>query len=163
MPLPHWTAERFLPPGHHPADVADIYERLVCDAPHQNVREILFSALNGYLGVVNRVIPSGRAWIGGDLLSRSDTPPRSVDVALIPDDWGSLKRLQGPAKDALYGLLTLRGAIIEQPVMYLEQVQPVSGLLDGFLCFPGDEQTWAEVWSAHQGVVGRKGFVEVVW
>jgi len=163
MPLPHWTADRFLPPGRHAADVADIYERLVCDAPHQNEREILFSALNGYLGVVNRVIPSGRAWIGGELNTRHDSLPRNVDVVLIPDDWGSLKRLQGPARDALYGLLTLRGVIVEQPVMYLEQVQPVSGLLDGFLCFPGDEETWSHAWSQHNGIAGRKGFAEVTW
>ncbi|WP_020669892.1 DUF6932 family protein [Amycolatopsis nigrescens] len=163
MPLPHWTAEQVLPPGRHPADVADIYERLVFDAPHQNAREILFSALNSYLGVVTRVIPAGRAWVGGAFTTRGETVPTGLDVVLLPEDWGNLKRLTGPARDALYGLLTLRGVIIGQPVMYLDQVQPVGGLLDGFLCFPGDEETWAAAWSGDTGTGAVKGFPEVVW
>ena len=42
--------------------------------------------------------------------------------------------------------------------MYLDQVQPVGGMLDGFLCRPGDEDTWESVWSE-----GGKGFPEMVW
>ncbi|WP_158882172.1 DUF6932 family protein [Amycolatopsis anabasis] len=163
MPLPHWTAENVLPPGRHPADLADIYERLVFDAPHANEREILFSALNSHLGMVRRVIPAGRAWIGGAFVERTAAVPTGLDVVLIPEDWGNLKRLTGPARDALYGLLTLRGVIIGQPVMYLDQVQPVGGLLDGFLCFPGDEDTWEATWSAVGNNVGMKGFPEVAW
>ncbi|WP_236796440.1 hypothetical protein [Amycolatopsis sp. GM8] len=159
MPLPHWTMEGSLPPGRLPADVADIYERLVFDAPHQNEREILFSALNSYLGAVARIIPGGRAWIGGAFITRTERVPGGLDVVLMPDDWGSLKRMTGPARDSLYGLVTLRGVIIGQPAMYLDQVQPVGGLLDGFLCFPGDEETWEQTWSAH----GTRGFPEVIW
>ena len=159
MPLPHWTTEGLLPPGRLPADVADIYERLVFDAPHQNEREILFSALNSYLGAVAKIIPAGRAWVGGEFIARTQLVPNGLDVVLIPDDWGSLKRMTGPIRDSLYGLLTLRGVIISQPAMYLDQVQPVGGLLDGFLCFPGDEETWAQTWSGD----GRRGFPEVTW
>jgi hypothetical protein len=159
MPLPHWTTERVLPPGRLTADLADIYERLVFDAPHQNEREILFSALNSYLGAVARIIPAGRAWIGGSFIARTELVPNGLDVVLIPDDWGSLKRMTGPARESLYGLVTLRGVIISQPAMYLDQVQPVGGLLDGFLCFPGDEETWAQTWSGH----GTRGFPEVAW
>jgi hypothetical protein len=163
MPLPHWTAEHLLPPGRHPADLADIYERLVFDAPHSNEREILFSALNSHLGVARSVIPAGRAWIGGPFVERRESVPRGLDVVLIPEEWGSLKRYTGPARDALYGLLTLRGVIIGQPVTYLDQVQPVAGLLDGFLCFPGDEDTWEATWSAVGQSAGAKGFPEVAW
>lgn len=168
MPLPHWTSENVLPPGRHPADLSDVYERFVWDAPHRNDREILFSALSGYLGVVTRIVPSGRAWVGGELSVRTDGLPRDVDVVLLPDDWGSLKRLDGPARAALYGQLTLRGVIAEQPVMYLEQVQPVGGLLDGYLCHPGDEDTWEAAWSAVRGPYGQvdgmvQGFAEMVW
>jgi hypothetical protein len=159
MRLPHWTAEGLFPQGRHPADVADIYERLVFDAPHQNEREILFSALNSYLGVARRVIPAGRAWIGGALTVRSDEVPSGLDVVLIPDEWGALKRLDDAGRSALYSLLTLRGVIIGQPAMYLDQVQPVGGILDGFLCYPGDEETWEVVWSWQ----GRRGFPEVSW
>jgi hypothetical protein len=159
MPLPHWTLEGFLPPGRLPADLADIYERLVFDAPHRDDREILFSALNSYLGAVARIIPAGRAWVGGAFIARTERVPGGLDVVLIPDDWGSLKRMTGPARESLYGLLTLRGVIVGQPAMYLDQVQPVGGLLDGFLCFPGDEDIWARTWSAE----GRRGFPEVVW
>lgn len=158
MPLPSWLPSNFLPPGRHPADLADIYERLVFDAPHQNEREILFSALNSYLGVVSKVIPAGRAWVGGEFIARTDNVPGGLDVVLIPEDWGMLKRLQGPAREALYGLLTLRGVIIGQPVMYLNQVQPVGGLLDGFLAFPSDEETWEAAWSS----LGQ-GFPELTW
>ncbi|RZQ61749.1 DUF6932 family protein [Amycolatopsis suaedae] len=168
MPLPHWTADRVLPPGIHPADLADIYERLVCDAPHQNEREILFSALNAYLGMVARVIPAGRAWIDGGLVLHTDEMPIGLDVVLLPEDWGSLKKLSGRDREALYGLLTQRGAIIGQPAMYLDHVQPVGGLLDGYLCHPGDEEVWEEAWASVRGPYGPidglvKGFVEVRW
>lgn len=159
MPLPHWTPEGRLPPGRLPADLADIYERLVFDAPHRNEREILFSALNSYLGVVTRVIPAGRAWVGGAFVERSELVPGGLDVVLLPDDWGGLKRMTGPARDSVCGLLTMRGMLVGQPAMYLDQVQPVGGLLDGFLCFPGDEDVWADAWSAG----GGHGFPEVVW
>jgi hypothetical protein len=158
MALPQWTAERFLPPGRHAADLADVYERLVFDAPHQNDREILFSALNSYLGVARRIIPSGRAWVGGAFIARMETVPQGLDVVLIPDEWGNLKRLDDAGRSAMYGLLTLRGVIVGQPAMYLDQVQPVGGMLDGFLCYPGDEETWETVWSE-----GGRGFPEMVW
>ncbi|KDN20457.1 DUF6932 family protein [Amycolatopsis rifamycinica] len=158
MALPHWTPQQVLPPGRHAGDLADVYERLVFDAPHQNDREILFSALNSYLGVARRIIPSGRAWIGGELITRTAHPPRSLDVVLIPDEWGALKRLDDAGRSALYGLLTLRGVIVGQPAMYLDQVQPVGGMLDGFLCRPGDEDVWAEVWAQ-----GGRGYPEMIW
>jgi hypothetical protein len=31
-------------------------------------------------------------------------------------------------------------------------------MLDGFLCYPGDEEVWEDVWAQ-----GRRGFPEVVW
>ncbi|MFE0023695.1 DUF6932 family protein [Amycolatopsis sp. NPDC059021] len=158
MALPRWTAENLLPPGRHHADLADVYERLVFDAPHQNEREILFSALNSYLGVARRIIPSGRAWISGAFVTRTPHPPHGLDVVLIPDEWGALKRLDDAGRSALYGLLTLRGVFVGQPAMYLDQVQPVGGMLDGFLCRPGDEDVWAEVWAE-----GGKGYPEMVW
>jgi hypothetical protein len=168
MPLPHWTPENVLPPGRHPADLSDLYERFVWDAPHRNERELLLGALSGYLGMVRRVIPSGRAWIDGTFVLRTDEVPTGIDVVLLPDDWGSLKRLDGPARSALYGLVTLHGVIAEQPVMHLDHVQPMSGLLDGFLCYPGDEETWEAAWSAVRGPYGpvdglAKGFAEVTW
>ncbi|MEV7553060.1 hypothetical protein AB0N89_25910 [Amycolatopsis sp. NPDC089917] len=158
MALPYWTPHNLLPPGRHPADLADVYERLVFDAPHQNDREILFSALNSYLGVARRIMPTGRAWIGGDLTARTPHAPLGLDVVLFPDEWGALKRLDDAGRSALYGLLTLRGVIVGQPAMYLDQVQPVGGMLDGFLCRPGDEEIWEEVWAAD----GR-GIPEVIW
>ncbi|HEY2062603.1 MULTISPECIES: DUF6932 family protein [Amycolatopsis] len=159
MALPHWTPQNLLPPGRHPADLADVYERLVFDAPYQNEREILFSALNSYLGVARRVISSGRAWVSGAFVTRTTPhPPQGLDVVLIPDEWGALKRLDDHGRTALYGLLTLRGIIVGQPAMYLDQVQPVGGMLDGFLCRPGDEDVWEAVWAD-----GGKGFPEMVW
>lgn len=163
MPLPHWTSDDVLPPGRHPADLSDIYERFVWDTSYRNEREILFSALNGYLGVVCRLITSGRAWIGGELTVRPRQIPRDVDVVLLPEEWGELKRLDESARATLYGMLTLRGVIAEQPAMYLEQVQPVGGLLDAFLCRPGDEPEWEAVWSRGPVAGSTKGFAEVSW
>jgi hypothetical protein len=157
MPLPHWTAEQVLPPGRHQADLADVYERLVFDTSHRNEREVIFSALNSYLGVARRVIRSGRAWLGGSFVARTPTVPDGLEVVLVPDEWGGLKRLDESGRSALYGLLTLRGVIVGQPAIYLDQVQPVGGMLDGFLCYPGDEETWEAVWSA------RGGFPEMAW
>ena len=36
--------------------------------------------------------------------------------------------------------------------------EPVGGILDGFLCRPGDEDTWEEVWAE-----GDRGFPELIW
>jgi hypothetical protein len=163
MPLPHWTSQNVLPPGRHPADLSDLYERFVWDAPHRNEREILFSALSGYLGVVCRLIRPGRAWVAGSLINRTAEVPRDVDVVVLPDEWGALKRLGGASRAALYGMFTLRGVIAEQPVMYLEQVQPVGGLLDGFLCHPGDEDEWEAALARVPATGMIRGFAEVTW
>jgi len=32
------------------------------------------------------------------------------------------------------------------------------GMLDGFLCRPGDEDVWAEVWAE-----GGRGYPEMIW
>ncbi|MER6900231.1 hypothetical protein ABT261_41635, partial [Amycolatopsis sp. NPDC000740] len=85
-------------------------------------------------------------------------PPRGLDVVLLPDEWGALKRLDDSGRTALYGLLTLRGIIVGQPAMYLDQIQPVGGMLDGFLCRPGDEDVWESVWAE-----GGRGVPEMVW
>ena len=168
MPLPHWTSESVLPPGCHPADLSDIYERFVWDAPHRNERELPFSALNGYIGTLAKIIPAGRAWVGGGFSTRIDGLAHDVDVVVLPDEWGTLKRMSARHRAALYGMMTLRGVIVEQPVMHLEQVQPVGGLLDGFLCRPGDEDVWHQAWSAVTGPHGRveglvKGYAELSW
>ena len=168
MPLPHWTPESVLPPGCHPADLSDIYERFVWDAPQRNERELPFSALNGYIGTIAKIISSGRVWVSGGFSTRLSGMANDVDVVVIPDEWGAIKRLDATGRAALYGMMTLRGVIVEQPVMHLEQVQPVGGLLDGFLCRPGDEDAWDAVWSTVVGPHGRvdglvKGYAELTW
>ena len=45
MALPAWDESGSLPSGAHGADLPDIYERFVLDAPGRDHRESLFSAL----------------------------------------------------------------------------------------------------------------------
>jgi hypothetical protein len=167
--LPKWTAAGLLPDGVHQAQLSDVYERLVLDAPNRTRRELLFHALAAYLSLVQDFIPHGKAWIDGGFTMAKPEEPHDVDVVIIPADWQATVALE-PAKRAdLLGLMTLQDVIVGQPgPQWLERVQPIGGALDGFLAHPGQTDVWRQTWSAvkRAGAVQpgeTKGFVEVTW
>jgi hypothetical protein len=110
--LPSWSADGFLPDGVHASDLSGIYDRFVVDAPHRAHREVLFGALTTYLTLVQRLIPSGRAWIDGGFGTVKAAAPHDVDVAVHPADWNELAALPEQDQADLLGLLTHQDLII---------------------------------------------------
>ena len=172
MALPAWDESGLLPPGAHKADLADIYERFVVDAPapSRDQRELLYGALTTHLRLIQRIIPAGIAWIDGSFATRRESPPpEDVDVAVCPADWDALWAQSRETKARLYMLLTWTDVTVVDPVIWLPKVQPVSGLVDAYLCKPGHEATWHEAWSQVTDARGAviegqtKGYAEVEW
>jgi hypothetical protein len=170
MALPAWNESGLLPPGAHRADLPDIYDRFVLDAPGRDHRELLFSALTTHLRLIQMIIPAGVAWIDGSFATHREMPPEDVDVVVHPNDWTAVRSLPAEARAHLHALLTLRDVSIAEPEdLWFSRLQPVGGLIDAYLCWPGHEATWHETWSRvtdAKGVVmnGRtKGYAEVVW
>jgi hypothetical protein len=77
--LPAWNELGLLPPGAHKADLPDVYERFVVDAPasSRDQRELLYGALATHLRLIQRIIPAGVAWID----SERGPGPRSPSFA----------------------------------------------------------------------------------
>lgn len=169
MALPPWTPAGLLPPGVHTASMSELYDRMVLDAPHRERRETLFAALRTYLGLVERFVGHGTAWIDGGFTMQKEDPPHDVDVAARPADWSELETLGDQERVDLLGLLTLQDIIMSRPdVMWLERVQPIGGALDAFLVRPEGDQAWFDTWSSVKrgGILQEgeiKGFVEVAW
>ena len=171
MALPEWNGNGLLPPGIYPASMSDIYERFVEDAPQRDRREILFSALSFYMTVMERFVPSGRAWIDGGFGTQKGVAPHDVDVVVLPADWNALGSLPEEDHNDFLGLLTLQDIIIGSfdPPEWWARLQPIGGALDGFVCQPGSEAVWEGTWSSVKGDDGfiipgvKKGFVEVTW
>jgi hypothetical protein len=167
--LPAWTDEGLLPPGAHPAELPDLYERCVLDAPHREHRELLYSALAVHLKLIQTIIPAGVAWIDGSFCRCWHEPPSDVDVTIKPAGWSALQTVPPEAKAKLYALLTLKGAYATDPPIDISRLQPVGGAVDAFLCWPGQDNYWRGQWSAvldaERNVISgkAKGFAEVTW
>jgi hypothetical protein len=147
----------------------DLYDRCVLDAPCRRHRETLYGALAVHLGLIQRVIPAGRAWIDGSFVTRTEFPPEDVDVVIHPADWEAAASMSTSAKAQLYALLTLQDVAARLPPIDVSRLQPVGGVIDAYLCYPGHEATWQYQWSrvlnADRSVAKdqEKGYVEVVW
>jgi hypothetical protein len=129
MALPPWNHAGLLPPGAHRAELPDLYERLVLDAPGREHREVLFGALTTHLQLMKTIIPAGRAWIDGSFCTRTEIPPDDVDVVIHPVDWKALEGAPAEAKARLYALLTLQDVAARVPPVDLSRLQPVGGAL----------------------------------
>lgn len=169
MALPAWEDSGLLPPGAHRAEMPDLYDRFVLDAPNRQRREILFGALTTHLQILRMIIPAGMMWIDGSFCTRRQLPPDDVDVVVHPADWEALKGVSAETKARLYALLTLQDVAAREPPVDLSRLQPVGGALDAYLCYPGQEATWDYQWSkvlnADGSVIAdrKKGYAEVAW
>ena len=91
-------------------------------------------------------------------------------MVVLPMDWAAVRSLPDVARMNLHALLTLKEVSIAHPEdLWFSRLQPIGGLVDAYLCAPGQEATWQETWSRvvdAKGVVidGQvKGFAEVTW
>jgi hypothetical protein len=147
----------------------DIYDRFVVDTPESDVRETLFAALTLHLGLVKKLIPAGRAWVDGSFCTQQALPPKDVDVVIHPADRDALEALEGEQRARLYMLLTLKDVAAYEPFVLFPKFQPVSGLVDAYICAPGHEDVWRTSWSRVTDADGAviegqaKGYAEVTW
>jgi hypothetical protein len=171
MPLPEWTDAGLLPPGTHPATLDDIYDRFVEDTPPESreQRELIFAALSLHLGLVQRIISGGRAWIDGSFATRTELQPNDVDVAICPSDRLQLESLPEADRARLYVLLTMQDVFVRGSTLWFSKLQPVSGLVDAYIVRPDQAATWDQQWSRVLGPDRtvledqKKGYAEVTW
>jgi hypothetical protein len=129
MALPAWEESGLLPPGAHRAEMPDLYDRFVLDAPSRQRREILFGALKTHLELLKTIIPAGMAWIDGSFCTRRRLPPDDVDVVIHPADWKALEGVATEVRMRLYGLLTLQDVVVRDPAVILSRLCRGSGAL----------------------------------
>ncbi len=103
--MPDWTDAGLLPLGVHQADLPDLYERLVLDAPNRERRELLFGALSTHLKLVQDIVPAGLIWIGGSFCAMDAKPPHDVDVVIKPADISALDGASPEVRVQLFGFL----------------------------------------------------------
>lgn len=169
MSLPLWNDDGLLPLGTHQAELTDLYERFVLDAPEREHRELLFGALSTHLRLIRAIIPGGRAWIDGSFCTRAAWPPHDVDLVIHPADWRALDGAPAAIRACLYGLTTLQGVVVTVPPAEISRLQPMGGVIDAFVCYPGHEGVWHERWTAVTDPEGnvitgkKKGYAEVAW
>lgn len=151
----------YLPEGLHAATLDEIEECFVVAAPFTDRRRVVFDAFRLWHGIVTSVLPDARFWVDGGFVTHKPwAAPSDVDVTVMlrPDD---LNNLTDDEQQRLAPMFTAPG-----PPRY----QPMSGLVDAFVCRRGDVDNtlyWREHWSTvldenRVTVTGtHKGFLEV--
>lgn len=151
----------YLPQGLHTATLEEIDERFVAAAPFIDRRRVVFDAFQLWHGIVSGIVPGARFWVDGGFITHKPwAAPSDVDVTVMlrPDE---LNNLPDDEQQHLDQMFTKPGP---------PRQQPMSGLVDAFLCLRGDvDRTlyWREHWSTVLGenrtkLSGtQKGFVEV--
>jgi hypothetical protein len=150
-----------LPRGLHAATLDEIEKRFVDEAPFADRRRQVFAAFRVWHGVVTSLLPEARFWVdGGFVTHKTWSAPSDVDVTVMV----KLEDIRGLVEEQqkrLHPLFTNPGP---------PRQQPMSGLVDSFLCLRGDVPKtlyWREHWSrvldeAREEVPGAvKGFLEV--
>lgn len=151
----------YLPQGVHTATLDEIEERFVVTAPFAARRRVVFEAFSLWHGIITDMLPEARFWIDGGFVTHKPwAAPSDVDVTVMlkPDD---LNNLTDDEQQRLTPMFTVTGPIRQQPM---------SGLVDAFICLRGDiDKTlyWREHWSTvldqnRVTLTGtQKGFLEV--
>lgn len=151
----------YLPPGLHAATLDEIEERFVDNAPFADRRGHVFHAFRLWHEVLTSILPNARFWMdGGFVTHKSWSAPSDVDVTVMvkPED---LRGLSDEQEKRLQSLFTSPGP---------PRQQPMSGLVDAFLCLRGDvpktlywREHWSTVMDADRNAVpdAVKGFLEV--
>jgi len=168
IPAVHPTSG-FLPLGAHFATLADVHQRFVSDAPHEARRQQIFDALVVYFDWLRALFPTGLALVDGGFTTHKLDAPHDVDVVIFPDDPTHMSTWTEQQFMDFQGLMTLQDVIVGgQDAAYFKRIQPLAGLLDGFIAAPEREQMWRRTWSSVRGagdsfVPDQKGYLEVRW
>lgn len=166
--LPALTQEGRLPAGAHAATLADV-EEFVTKAPHRAVRELIFSALQIHLQLLQAVVPHGRLWLDGGFVTHKPEAPKDADLTIVLTT-AAVAALTPADHDQLGQLITLQN--VASNVFNGPRIQPMGGLIDSFLVVESNVAGmafWSAFWSAVKDAAGNtvggatKGFLEVTW
>jgi hypothetical protein len=146
----------------------ELESRFVDRAPGEARRRLIWDAFNVWLRLARDTLPGARLWVSGSFVT-DKIEPSDIDVVLVirPEH----EPVLGPMLDPrVRVLLTHLGVQAAQPAGVVEKLQPIGGLLDGFICPEHLQQNvdyWQRVWSTEfDKVTGaptdvRMGYLEV--
>ena len=167
--IPALTQSGLLPPGRHPATMAEIKDFFVEQAPNVDRRRRIFRAFELYAEVIGDVLERGTFWVDGGFCSHKSAPPEDIDLAVLIDP---ALPLTDKDHERLVPLFTLQEVQSGMPQAWADRVQPMGGLIDSFAVMAGvaaQEEYWHETWSKVKGPDGQlipgavKGYLEVSW
>ena len=159
----------FLPVGPHKATLEELHAHFVAGAPNEPRRQVIFDALVAYFKILSDFFPSGLALIDGGFTTFKLDAPHDVDVVLFPDDPTQATAWSQQQFFDFQGLLTLKDVIVGgQDAAYFDRIQPLGGLLDGFIAAPEKEEYWRSTWGSVRRsddsiAPNMKGYLEVRW
>ena len=130
-------------------------------------RRLIWQAFSLWGSLTAETLPGARIWISGSFVT-DKTYPSDLDAILVVE--ARHEKLLEPLADDVRVLLTHRNIKAEQPAGEAERLQPVGGLIDGFIC-PGHSADhvayWQTAWSTEYDKVTRlptgvrMGYLEV--
>lgn len=161
-------ATGWLPVGIHSATLDEIHGTFVEEAPFRDERELIFRALSVYLDILRSRFTDPRILLnGGFTTHKAWAAPKDVDLAVGLSN-ADFKSAYHPDN---HSLITIADGGVNRPQpMPLVKIQPMGGLVDGYLFpakLPNHVHYWEDQWGKvkdQQGneVVGaRKGLLEV--
>ncbi|MCU0116162.1 DUF6932 family protein [Curtobacterium poinsettiae] len=152
-----------LPPGRHACTIDELEEHFVTNAPFSDERRLIFDAFMVWVRAVGVLLPGARCWVdGGFVTHKAWAAPHDVDVVVFATA-DALDALSEANQQLLMSMMTHHESGIAR-------VQPMAGLVDGFLGLRNDPDRtiyWRNLWSSVKGTDGskveavQKGFLEV--
>ncbi|TWX36241.1 hypothetical protein ES689_12620 [Frigoribacterium sp. ACAM 257] len=152
-----------LPAGRHACTVDELEQHFVVSAPFPDERRQIFDAFRVWARAVGDLLPGARCWVdGGFVTHKTWAAPRDVDVVVFTTA-EVLDALPESDQQLLMSMMTQHSSGIAR-------VQPMAGLVDGFLGLRDDADRtiyWRNLWSGVKDVDGskvdavQKGFLEV--
>jgi len=122
--------------------------RFVDHAPGEARRRLIWDAFSVWLRLARDTLPGARLWVSGSFITEK-TAPSDIDVVLVirPEHGPVL----GPVLDPrVRVLLTHLNVESTQPGGLVARLQPIGGLLDGFVCpeqYREIVDFWQQAWS----------------
>jgi hypothetical protein len=152
-----------LPTGRHACSIDEVEQHFVVDAPFPDERRRIFDAFLVWAGGVGALLPGARCWIdGGFVTHKTWAAPQDVDVVVFATA-DAVNALRESDQQLLMSMMTQHGS-------GTARVQPMAGLVDGFLGLRNDPDRtlyWRNLWSNVKDSDGskvdavQKGFLEV--
>ena len=170
MTLPPLDADHRLPPGRHPATLAEVEALFVLAAPNRARRERLWTAMSLHMDAVRDTFGPVIVWIDGGFVTHKAPAPDDVDLVYVVPAM-ELERAYNLDAAKVLHLLTLKDLVVGDPgPLGLDRLQPVTGLVDAFVVaaeLVDNLAYWDWAWSlvkAGDGSIidgAHKGYVEV--